>query len=338
MTVDTVFDVASLTKAVATAPSVMILVEEGKIRLSDPVVRYIPEFGAGGGDRDKVTVEHLLTHRAGFPPDDPLESLRRDARGDLRAQVRAAAREASGRGVRLFRRRLRGPGRARAPRVGRARSTRLPAERIFRPLGMKDTCFLPLPPGEGRGEGEQWPPTAIPASRIAPTEEREGRWMRGEVHDPRAFALGGVAGHAGLFSTADDLAKFCRMILAGGRLGKARILSPYGVLALTRPRFYGDAKVRSLGFDMATPYSSNRGDLFPVGSFGHTGFTGTSLWIDPASRTFVVFLSNRVHPAGTGDVGRLRALVATIAAAASNRTTGRQRVTGRRRFRRRLTR
>ena len=139
--------------------------------------------------------------------------------------------------------------------------------------------------------------------------------MRGEVHDPRAFAVSGVAGHAGLFSTADDLAKFCRMILAGGRLGKARILSPYGVLALTRPRFYGDAKVRALGFDMATPYSSNRGDLFPVGSVGHTGFTGTSLWIDPASRTFVVFLSNRVHPAGTGDVGRLRAVVATIAAA-----------------------
>jgi uncharacterized protein YbbC (DUF1343 family) len=168
---------------------------------------------------------------------------------------------------------------------------------------MKDTCFLPLSHG-------------IPVSRIAPTEERDGKWMRGDVHDPRAFALGGVAGHAGLFSTADDLAKFCRMILGGGRLRSARILSPYGVLALTRPRFYGDSRVRALGFDMATAYSGNRGDLFPPGSFGHTGFTGTSLWIDPASRTFVILLSSRVHPAGTGDVGRLRSLVATIAAAA----------------------
>jgi uncharacterized protein YbbC (DUF1343 family) len=180
-------------------------------------------------------------------------------------------------------------------------------ERIFRPLGMTNTRFLPLSP-----------PSAIPVSRIAPTEQRDGHWMRGEVHDPRAYALGGVAGHAGLFSTADDLAKFCRMILAGGRLGKARILSSYGVMAWTRPRFYGDSRLRALGFDVATGYSSNRGDLFPIGSFGHTGFTGTSLWIDPASQSFVVFLSNRVHPDGKGDVGRLRSLVATIAASAAD--------------------
>jgi uncharacterized protein YbbC (DUF1343 family) len=140
--------------------------------------------------------------------------------------------------------------------------------------------------------------------------------MRGEVHDPRAFAVGGVAGHAGLFSTADDLAKFCRMILGGGSLGKARVLSPLGVEALTRPRFYADGNVRSLGFDMATPYSSPAGDLFPPGSFGHTGFTGTSLWIDPSSRTFVILLANRVHPDGHGDVVRLRALVANVVAAA----------------------
>jgi len=136
------------------------------------------------------------------------------------------------------------------------------------------------------------------------------------VHDPRAYAVGGVAGHAGLFSTADDLAKFCRMILGGGSLGKARVLSPLGVEALTRPRFYADGNVRSLGFDMATPFSSPGGDLFPRGSFGHTGFTGTSLWIDPSSRTFLILLSNRVHPEGHGDVVRLRALVANVVAAA----------------------
>jgi len=128
--------------------------------------------------------------------------------------------------------------------------------------------------------------------------------------------VGGVAGHAGLFSTAADLAKFCRMILDGGRLGRARILSPASVEAMTRPRFYGDGDIRGLGWDIATGYSRNRGDLFPPGSFGHTGFTGTSLWIDPSSDTFVVFLSNRVHPDGKGDVMRLRALVATLAASA----------------------
>lgn len=302
MTAGTVFDIASLTKAVATAPSVMILVEEGKIRLSEPVARYLPEFGAGGGDREKVTVEHLLTHRAGFPPDDPLDLYTGSpeeifARKYARPLERPAGAEFvySDVGYEVLGELV--------LRVSGERLDVFAEKRIFRPLGMKDTTFLPLAHG-------------IPASRIAPTQERDGNWMRGNVHDPRAFAVGGVAGHAGLFSTADDLAKFCRMILAGGRLGRARILSPLGVLALTRPRFYGDGRVRALGFDVATGYSSNRGDLFPIGSFGHTGFTGTSLWIDPASRTFVVLLSNRVHPEGKGDVGRLRCLVATIAAAA----------------------
>jgi uncharacterized protein YbbC (DUF1343 family) len=160
-----------------------------------------------------------------------------------------------------------------------------------------------------------------PAPRIAPTEQAGGEWLRGQVHDPRARAVGGVAGHAGLFSTADDLSRFCRMILDGGRLGGARVLSPAGVDALTRPRFYGDRDVRALGFDVATGYSRNRGDLFPEGSFGHTGFTGTSIWIDPSSRTWVVFLSNRLHPDGKGDVGRLRGLVASVAAAAFGEDT-----------------
>lgn len=302
MTADSVFDVASLTKPVATATSVMILVEEGKVRLADPVVRYIPEFAAGSADREKITVEQLLTHRAGFPPDDPLELYTGTPEEIFARKFRQPLRAAPGEtflysdvGYEVLGELVR--------RVSGQRLDAFAAERIFRPLGMKDTTFLPLEHG-------------IPGSRIAPAEKREGKWMRGEVHDPRAFALGGVAGHAGLFSTADDLAKFCRMILGGGRLGKARVLSPLGAEALTRPRFYGDGDVRALGFDMATGFSRNRGDLFPVGSFGQTGFTGTSLWIDPASRTFVVFLSNRVHPDGKGDVMRLRGIVATIAAAA----------------------
>ncbi|MEP7131969.1 MAG: serine hydrolase, partial [Acidobacteriota bacterium] len=303
MSADTVFDIASLTKCVATAPSILILVEEGKIRLGDPVARYIPEFAAGGGERSKVTVEQLLTHRAGLPPDDPIELY-------------------SGTPEEIFARKYREPLQSRpgsefvysdvgyevlgeiVRRVSGKSLDVFAAERIFRPLGMKETEFRP------RGEGR------IPSSRIAPTEQREGRAMRGEVHDPRAYAVGGVAGHAGVFSTADDLARFCRMILGGGVFGGARILSPLGVEALTRPRFYEDGDIRALGFDIETGFSNNRGDLFPRGSFGHTGFTGTGLWIDPASRTFVVFLSNRVHPDGKGNVVRIRGIVANVVAAA----------------------
>lgn len=305
MTPDTVFDVASLTKPVATATSVMILVEEGRLRLADPVIRHLPEFGAPETDRAKVTIEQLLTHRAGFVADDPLdlytgspeEIFARKYRQPLEAPPGSRFRysdvgyEVLGEVVR---------------RVSGKTLDAFASERIFKPLGMKDTHFRPLGVRE----------FPIPPARIAPTDRREDRWLRGEVHDPRAFALGGVAGHAGLFSTADDLARYCRMILAGGKLGNARILSPLGVEAMTRPRYYGDDSLRALGWDVASAYSSNRGDLFPPGSIGHTGFTGTSIWIDPASRTFVVFLSNRLHPDGKGDVTPLRGIVANLAAAA----------------------
>ena len=313
MTADTIFDVASLTKAVATAPSVMVLVEEGKIRLGDPVTRYLPEFAPAGGDRAKITVEQLLLHRAGFPPDAPIE-LYTGTREEIFARKYAQPLKSkpgsefvySDVGYEVLGEIVR--------RVSGMGLDRFSEERIFRPLQMSDTGFRPLDPAQGlaaAGEG----------SRIAPTERREGRWMRGEVHDPRAFAAGGVAGHAGLFSTADDLAKFCRMILSGGSFGKVHILSPLSADALTRPRFSSDGDVRALGFDMETGFSSNRGDLFPPGSFGHTGFTGTSLWIDPSSRSFVVFLSNRVHPDGSGNVVRLRSLVASTVAAALSEDT-----------------
>jgi uncharacterized protein YbbC (DUF1343 family)/CubicO group peptidase (beta-lactamase class C family) len=321
MTVDTVFDVASLTKTVATATSVMILIEEGKLLLSDPVVKHIPEFAPEGGDRAKVTIEHLLTHRAGLPPDDPLDLYTGTPDEIFARKYQQPLKSAPGLqfvysdvGYEVLGELVR--------RVSGERLDRFAEEHIFRPLGMKDTGFRPLrspltpnplPGGEGVGGGGA---LRRDLTRFAPTERRGDHWMRGEVHDPRAYALGGVAGHAGLFSTAADLAKFCRMILDGGKLHGARILSPSGAEAMTRPRFYGDADVRGLGWDVATAYSKNRGDLFPVGSIGHTGFTGTSLWIDPSSESFVVFLSNRVHPDGKGDVLRLRALVSTIVAAA----------------------
>jgi uncharacterized protein YbbC (DUF1343 family)/CubicO group peptidase (beta-lactamase class C family) len=316
MTADTIFDAASLTKVVATATSIMILVERGQVRLSDPLSRHLPEMKEGG--REQITIEELLTHRGGYAPDFDLrerwtgyeEAMKRLATERLRnasgtrfiysdigyIALGEVIKRVSGESLDVFARR-----------------------NIFAPLGMRDTTFNP--------------PAAL-RQRVAPTEQRGAqaaylggkpeaagadadRWLRGEVHDPTAFRMSGVAGHAGLFSTADDLAVYCQMILNGGTYGGVRILSPLGVAAMTRPRAVADnGSARALGWDVVSGFSSNRGDLFPLGSFGHTGFTGTSLWLDPASETFVVFMSNRVHPDGKGDVGELRGRVASIVASA----------------------
>lgn len=298
MTVDTIFDLASLTKVVATATSVLILVERGRVRLGDPVARYIPEFGQNG--KQRITVEQLLTHRGGLIADNDLEDYRDGPEEAMKRIYRLAPVVEPGTrfiysdvGYIVLGELIR--------RVSGQPLDEFASENIFRPLGMKDTMFRP-------DERRRY--------RCAPTERREGRWMVGEVHDPRAYALGGVAGHAGLFSTVDDLAIYAQMILNGGEFRGARILSPLGVRRMTESRGLPYGEMRGLGWDINTGYSSNRGDLFPLGSFGHTGFTGTSLWIDPSSHTFVVFLSNRVHPDGRGDVTSLRGRVASIAAAA----------------------
>ena len=184
--------------------------------------------------------------------------------------------------------------------------------RAFGPLGMHDTMFLP--------------PESL-RERIAPTEGCEPlAWpcstpgapmLRGVVHDPTARRMGGAAGHAGLFSTGDDLAIFAQMLLADGRWKGARVLSPLTVAKMMRPATPAAMQpVRGLGWDIDTSFSTNRGELLPVGSFGHTGFTGTSLWIDPLTRTFVIVLSNRVHPAGKGDATPLRARIASVVASA----------------------
>ncbi len=303
MTLDTIFDLASLTKVVATATSIMILVERGKLSLADPVALHIPEFGKRG--KERVTIEQLLTHRAGFVPDNdisdyignvnPLEKIyelqpiydpgARFLYSDVGYIVAAEiVRRVSGRPTDEFAR-----------------------ENIFAPLGMADTSFSPASSGAQRGPQTRRSP-------IAPTESREGRFMRGEVHDPRAYAMGGIAGHAGLFSTADDLAIFCQMILNKGEYAGRRVLAPYTVERMVRAASLPSAQMRGIGWDVNTSFSANRGDLFPVGSFGHTGYTGTSLWIDPASQSFVVLLTNRVHPADKTSVTRLRSAVATITA------------------------
>ncbi|MDX2034819.1 MAG: DUF1343 domain-containing protein [Blastocatellia bacterium] len=320
MTTDTIFDLASLTKVVATTTSVMVLVERGLIRLGDPVWRYLPEFGENG--KRPITVEQLLIHRSGLIADNEIRDYEQGPEKAMENIWRLAPlAEAGARFIysdvnfivlaELVR------------RVGGKPVDEFAAENVFGPLGMGDTGYRPaanlksrIAPTEKRGGG----------ATIASTGEKgrgEERWMRGEVHDPRAHLLGGVAGHAGLFSTADDLSIFCQMLLNGGEYQGRRILSPLTVARMIEGRLSGgnggDGLVRGLGWDLFTGFSSNRGDLFPVGSFGHTGFTGTGLWLDPASETFVVFLSNRVHPRldpkQPADVGSLRGRVASVVAA-----------------------
>src|SRR5437016_3048861 len=314
MTTDTIFDLASLTKVVATTTSVMILIEQGKVRLLDPVVQFIPEMKGDG--RDAITIEELLTHMTGFAPDFDLrerwtgydEAMKRLYREPLRTQPGTRFVYSDINYIAL--------GEV-VHRVSGLMLDEFAHRNIFAPLGMRDTGFRP---------------EVKLRARIAPTEKRRGQmnylgdtgadagpeaeqWLRGQVHDPTSFRMGGVAGHAGLFSTAGDLAIFCQMLLNGGVFNGVRILGPMTIAMMTRPHVVAEnGSARGLGWDIATSFSANKGDLFPLGSFGHTGFTGTSIWIDPASDTFVIFLSNRVHPDGKGDVGPLRGRVASIVA------------------------
>jgi uncharacterized protein YbbC (DUF1343 family)/CubicO group peptidase (beta-lactamase class C family) len=322
MTPDTIFDLASLTKIVATATSIMILVERGKVRLSDPLSNYIPEIKGEG--RERITLELLLTHRAGYAPDFDLKD-RWTGYGEAMK--------------RLVREPLRNPPGARfvysdinyialgevVHRVSGLTLDQFARRNIFEPLGMRDTRFRPArklrariaPTEKRRGQLSYLGDTPRNAGPDADGSEDTNRWLRGQVHDPTAYRMGGVAGHAGLFSTADDLAIYCQMILDGGVYRGVRVLSPLTVAEMTRPRLVSESGwTRGLGWDINTSFSTNRGDFFPLGSFGHTGFTGTSIWIDPASKMFVIFLSNRVHPDGKGDVAALRGRVASIAAAA----------------------
>jgi uncharacterized protein YbbC (DUF1343 family)/CubicO group peptidase (beta-lactamase class C family) len=309
MTVDTIFDAASLTKVVATTSAVMVLVESGRLRLTDRVSVFVPGFERYG--KDGITVRHLLTHTSGLRPDvdwsfpwvgyDKAIELAVEEVPQAIPDERVIYSD-----INFF---LRGHIVARVCGMPLEQFVR---EKVFLPLGMRDTMFLP--------------PESLRA-RIAPTERcTQFGWpcdgpdaviLRGIVHDPTARRMGGVAGHAGLFTTADDLARFARMLLGGGMLDGVRVLSPLAVARMTEQATPpGERNVRGLGWDIDSSYSVNRGELFPRGSFGHTGWTGTSLWIDPATETFVVFLSNRVHPDGKGDVTPVRARVATVVASA----------------------
>jgi uncharacterized protein YbbC (DUF1343 family) len=302
MTTDTVFDMASITKPVATATSIMKLVEQGRLAINDPVVKYIPEFAANG--KEGVTILQLLTHQAGLIPDNSIKDytdgpdtafkriyglkfyvppgtkfVYTDVGFILLADI---VKRVSGMNVDQFAR-----------------------KHVFEPLGMTETGYLP---------------DKNLRQRSAPTEQRDGKWMQGEVHDPRAFRLGGIAGHAGLFSTAEDIAVYAAMMKNRGSLNGTQVFKPETINKMTAAYTLADGNQRGLGWDKKTGFSYNQGDLLTPAAFGHGGFTGTVLWMEPKLDLTIVFLSNRVHPNGKGSVNRLAGRIATLAAAAIETT------------------
>lgn len=291
MSLDTIFDIASLTKVIATTPAVLKLAEEGRLSLLDPVVKWFPEFAGQG--KDAVLVLNLLTHTSGlddFPlsPDNPLQSAIGGAaaqklKGEVGSRFKYAdlnfillaelVRKATGAGLDLY-----------------AQAS------FFRPLGMPDTSFNPL-------DKERCSPTL-----------RDEVVLTGEVQDQLSRQLGGVAGHAGLFSTVRDLSRFCRMMLSGGLLDHKRVLAQRSVDQMTAPYFSrGGDVVRGLGWDISSPYSSPRGLGFSKVSFGHTGYSGTSIWIDPLSDVFVILLTARLDYRNVQEFSKLRGAVSTLA-------------------------
>jgi len=296
MTLETVFDLASLTKVVATTTAVMQLVEKGKIRMNDPVAKYLPEFAQNG--KDDITVRQLLTHYSGLAPDLDLETPwdRKNTAYQLAFVMPPEQTPGSSFVYSDINFIVLG---ALVEKVSGENLDVYAMEHIFAPLKMLHTRYVP---------------PAMWRARIAPTQYDENdKMLRGVVHDPTARRMGGVAGHAGLFSSGDDLARFAQALLDGGD----GILSAAAVAKMTSPEQPPSAPVlRGFGWDIDSPFSSNRGDLFPIGSFGHTGFTGTSLWIDPTTNSYIVLLTNSVHPRGKGNAIGLRSKVATEIAAA----------------------
>ncbi|WP_442481893.1 exo-beta-N-acetylmuramidase NamZ domain-containing protein [Aeoliella sp. SH292] len=293
MTVDTVFDMASLTKPIATSTSIMQLVEQGKLRLDDKVSDFFPEFAANG--KSDITVEHLLLHSAGLIPDTSISDYQEGWSPALAKICELKPLSAPGAefkysdvGFQLLG--------AIVEKVSGQTLDEYTREHVFGPLGMNETMFNP---GEELRE------------RAATTEKEGDDWLRGIVHDPRARKVGGIAGHAGLFSTADDLARYANALLGGG----APLMNSSTFENWTTSRDI-DGNLRGLGWDMRSGYSKNRGKHMSPRAIGHGGFTGTAMWIDPGLDLFVIFLSNRVHPDGKGEANELAGRIGTIASAA----------------------
>ena len=306
---DMIFDLASLTKPVATATSIMILVEQGRLSLDEKVKSYVPEFSTftdgEGKPGEDARIWHLLTHTSGLPPYADAAEVEKHFGGPCTTEQLV--------GYISGLKKTNPPGEAfhysclgyitLAHILNKITGQTIAAfsrENIFRPLRMDHTFYTPE---------EKY------LDRCVPTQVINGKPLRGIVHDPLARLQSGISGNAGLFSTADDLAVFAEMMLGGGQYKGVRILSPMAAARMTsvwpKAAFAG----RGLGWDVLSAYSSNRGDLFGPGSFGHSGYTGTSIWIDPETRTYVIFLTNSVHPDDKGSVLALRSRVANVVAA-----------------------
>jgi uncharacterized protein YbbC (DUF1343 family)/CubicO group peptidase (beta-lactamase class C family) len=300
MTVDSIFDCASLTKVIVTTTAIMQLWEQGKFRMGDPVAKYLPDFAQNG--KQDITIRQLLVHYSGLPEDVDLSKKWEGKETAYRMAFEMAPERPPGSSFAYSDVNFVVLG-ALVEHTSGESLDEYAAKRIFAPLGMKESRFLPP---------ASW------LSRIAPTEDENHRPLKGVVHDPTARRMGGVAGHAGVFSTADDLAVFAQALLDGGR----GVLSSPTIAKMSAPQQPATGtSVRGFGWDIDSPFSTNRGELLPVGSFGHTGYTGTSLWIDPATKTYIILLTNAVHmntvPGNEkGSAVSLRTKVATAVAAA----------------------
>jgi serine-type D-Ala-D-Ala carboxypeptidase len=310
MTADMIFDLASLTKPIATATAVMILAERGELSLYEKVKDFIPEFapivGPDGKPGDDIRLWHLMTHTSGLPPYTdaaevekkfgspvPVESLVIHIGGLPKADPPGAKFTYSCLNYITLA--------AIVKKITRKTIAEFATEEIFKPLGMAHTFYNP-------------PAELLPL--VVPTQVYDGKPLKGTVHDPLARAQGGISGNAGLFSTADDLAVFAQMMLAKGEYKGRRILSPLTVERMTSiyPKVPGLG--RGLGWDISSAYASVAGDVFGPTSYGHSGYTGTSIWIDPDTQTAVIFLTNRVHPDDGGSIIAMRGRLANAAAAA----------------------
>lgn len=300
MTVDTIFDLASLTKVVATTTAIMQLWDRGLIKISDPIIKYWPEFGQNG--KSSITLSQLLTHTSGLRDEinphvkwsdyqGALEAIAVDKLIPWKTKFKYSDVDFIVLGEIV-------------QRLSKQSLNSYCTEKIFQPLKMDKTTFNP-------------PETWLPG--IAPCNQENSVWLWGKVQDPDARKFGGVAGHAGLFSNANDLSVFAQMLLNGGESQGQRILTAKAVSAMTRPRniLENSSTIRrGFGWDIKSPFSMRFNTSFPAGSFGHTGFTGTSIWIDPRSKTYLIILTNCLHPNGKGKVQDLREKVAAAVARA----------------------
>ena len=298
MKVETIFDLASLTKVVATTTAVMKLSENGELKVDDPVSSYWPQFNSNG--KEGITVRDLLTHYSGLKPDIPLDNGWSGYDAALAKVI--DEKPTSPAGMRFVYSDINFIVLGEIVRRVSGKPLDIYCdEQIFKPVGMKNTFFSP--------------PESL-RNCIAPTQYRHGKkgeMLCGVVHDPTTQRMDGVSGHAGLFSTADDLSLFARMLLSGGSLRKVSILNPETIEKMTLPQSpSGKAPLRGFGWNIDAPLVSNRNALQPVGSYGHKGFTGTFLWIDPVSNIYIIVLTNRVHPYGKGDAEPLRNGIMTV--------------------------